>query len=89
MVRHTLKILQHLLQDFKSVSEHFTTLRSKRLIKRKVVSTHRFQKLKYLRELGTVVFSNSTLKMLTKAGRSGDLIPTPSFYLYSSSLKLK
>ena len=29
MVRHTLKILQHLLQDY--VSEHFTTLRSKGL----------------------------------------------------------
>ena len=26
MVRHTLKILQHLLQDFKSVSDHFGTL---------------------------------------------------------------
>ena len=32
MVRDTLKILQHLLQDFKSVSNHFTTLRSKELI---------------------------------------------------------
>ena len=31
MVRHTLKILQHLLQDFLSVSDHFTTLRSKGL----------------------------------------------------------
>ena len=31
MVRHTLKILQHLLEDFYSVSDHFTTLRSKRL----------------------------------------------------------
>ena len=29
MVRHALKILQHLLQDFQSVSDHFTTLRSK------------------------------------------------------------
>ena len=27
MVRHTLKILQALLQDFKSVSDHFGTLR--------------------------------------------------------------
>ena len=27
MVRHTLKVLQHLLQDFKSVSQHFMTLR--------------------------------------------------------------
>ena len=26
MVRHTLKILQHLLQNFKSVSDHFGTL---------------------------------------------------------------
>ena len=26
MVRHTLKILQHLLQDFQSVSDHFGTL---------------------------------------------------------------
>ena len=26
MVRHTFKILQHLLQDFKSVSDHFGTL---------------------------------------------------------------
>ena len=32
MVRHTLKILQHLLQDFYNVSDHFTTLRSKCLI---------------------------------------------------------
>ena len=31
MVRHTLKILQRLLQDFYSVSDHFTTLRSKGL----------------------------------------------------------
>ena len=34
MVRHTLKILQHLqqlLQDFLSVSDHFTTLRGKGL----------------------------------------------------------
>ena len=26
MVRHTLKILQHLLYDFESVSDHFGTL---------------------------------------------------------------
>ena len=26
MVRHTLKVLQHLLQVFKSVSDHFETL---------------------------------------------------------------
>ena len=32
MVRHTLKILQQMLQGFLSVSDHFTTLRSKRLI---------------------------------------------------------
>ena len=32
MVRYTLKILQQILQDFKSVSDHFTTLRSKELI---------------------------------------------------------
>ena len=31
MVRHTLKILQHLLQDFKNVSDHFGTLRIKGL----------------------------------------------------------
>ena len=31
MVRHTLKILQQMLQDFESVSDHFTTLRSKGL----------------------------------------------------------
>ena len=31
MVRHTLKILQHLLQDFLSVSDHFTAMRSKGL----------------------------------------------------------
>ena len=31
MVRHTLIILQQLLQDFWSVSDHFTTLRSKGL----------------------------------------------------------
>ena len=27
IVRHTLKLLQHLLQDFLSVSDHFETLR--------------------------------------------------------------
>ena len=32
MVIYTLKILQQILQDFKSVSDHFTTLRSKELI---------------------------------------------------------
>ena len=32
MVRHTLKILQQMLQDFKSMSDHFTTFRSKGLI---------------------------------------------------------
>ena len=32
MVRHTLEILQYLLQDFQSVSDHFTTLRNKGLI---------------------------------------------------------
>ena len=32
MVRHTLKTLQQILQDFKSVSDHFTTLRSEELI---------------------------------------------------------
>ena len=26
MVKHTFKILEHLLQDFKSVSDHFGTL---------------------------------------------------------------
>ena len=31
MVRHTLKILQHLQQEFQSASDHFTTLRSKGL----------------------------------------------------------
>ena len=31
MVRHTLKILRHLLEDFQSVPDHFTTLRSKGL----------------------------------------------------------
>ena len=31
MVRHTLKILQQMLQDFKIVSDHFTTLRSEGL----------------------------------------------------------
>ena len=31
MVRHTLKFLQHLLQDFKSVFGHFTTFQSKEL----------------------------------------------------------
>ena len=31
MVRHILKILQQILQDFQSVSNHFTTLRSKGL----------------------------------------------------------
>ena len=35
MVRHTLKILQHLRQDFKSVSDHFTILRSKGLIEKR------------------------------------------------------
>ena len=32
MVRHTLKILQQMLQAFQSVSDHFTTLRSKGLM---------------------------------------------------------
>ena len=32
MVRHTLKILQQMLQDFKSVSDHFGTLCIKGLI---------------------------------------------------------
>ena len=32
MVRHTLKILQQMLQDFESVSDYFTTLRSKGLV---------------------------------------------------------
>ena len=32
MVRHTLKTLQQMLQDFQSVSDHFTTLQSKGLI---------------------------------------------------------
>ena len=32
MVGHTLKILQQMLQDFKSVPDYFTTLRSKGLI---------------------------------------------------------
>ena len=32
MVRHTLKILQHLLQDFQSVSDKFGTLYIKELI---------------------------------------------------------
>ena len=32
MVRHTLKILQEMLQDFESVPDHFTTLRNKGLI---------------------------------------------------------
>lgn len=31
MIRHTLRILKHLLQDFQSVSNHFTILRSKGL----------------------------------------------------------
>ena len=31
MVRHTLKTFQHMQQDFKNVSDHFTKLRSKRL----------------------------------------------------------
>ena len=31
MVRQTLKILQQMLQDFKSMSDHFTTLRIKGL----------------------------------------------------------
>ena len=32
MVSHTLKILKQMLQDFWSLSDHFTTLRSKGLI---------------------------------------------------------
>ena len=32
MVRRNLKILQHLLQDFKSASDHFGTLRIKGLM---------------------------------------------------------
>ena len=33
MIRHTLKILQHLLQDFLSLPDHFGTLRIKGLKK--------------------------------------------------------
>ena len=32
MIKHTLEILQNLLQDFESVSDHFGTLSIKRLI---------------------------------------------------------
>ena len=38
MVRHTLKILQQMLQDFKGVSDHLKTLRSKGLIKSHEIS---------------------------------------------------
>ena len=31
MIRHTLQIMQHLLQDFQSVFDHFGLLRIKRL----------------------------------------------------------
>ena len=41
MNRHTLKILQHLLQDFWSVSDHFTTLRSKGLKMMRLVCTEK------------------------------------------------
>ena len=44
MVRHTLKILQQMLQDFKNVSDHFTTLRSKGLMKMRVKMKKRSHK---------------------------------------------
>ena len=37
MVKHTLKILQHLLQDFESVSDHFGTLCIKGLMETKYI----------------------------------------------------
>ena len=41
MVKHTLKILQHLLQDFQSVSEHFETSCIKEIFQKcKYVSTY-------------------------------------------------
>ena len=40
LVRHTLKILQQMVQDFKKVSDHFTTLRSKGLKTIKVIYVH-------------------------------------------------
>ena len=41
MVRHTLKILQQMLQDLLSVSDHFTTLRSNGLILYTVTEKYR------------------------------------------------
>ena len=52
MVRHTLKIWQHLLQVFKIVSDHFTTLQSKGLNRGK--STENLLKVDYLK-MATVV----------------------------------
>ena len=52
MVRHTLKIWQHLLQVFKIVSDYFTTLQSKGLNSGK--STENLLKVDYLK-MATVV----------------------------------
>ena len=42
MVRHTLKILQQMLEDFYSVSDHFKTLQSKRLTKPNRLQTEKY-----------------------------------------------
>ena len=67
MVRHTLKALQHLLQDFKSVSEHFTTLRSKGLSKSRsyvmLTLPYSFQDLEKFQIFGIRICSDIFFKM--------------------------
>ena len=64
MIRHTLKILQQMLQDFKSVSDHFTTLRSKGLMQHKIQTFYcviiKRKFLKFLKPLNQKmkIFSN-------------------------------
>ena len=47
MVRYTLKILQHLVQDFQSMSDHFETLRIKGL--NPTISTTQAKSLRFKR----------------------------------------
>ena len=42
---------------------------------------HRFQKLKYFRKIGAMVFSSSALKISAKTEPSGDPIAMPSVCL--------
>ena len=51
MVRHLLKILQQMMQDFKSVSDHFGTLRIEGLILH-FLYKYLLQGSKFLKRLG-------------------------------------